>query len=65
MLWKLAVDPHKGKEDYFKQRDVIIRTYKEEGKREEVQEKLKELKQGIESHALLVPEDICWLYGIL
>ena len=60
---KLAVDLHMGKEKYFKQRDEIIRTYKEAGRRSEIQTALKQLKHEFETQDLLVPEDICWLYG--
>ncbi|MBQ3568687.1 MAG: RtcB family protein [Anaerotignum sp.] len=60
---QLAVDLHMGKESYFKQRDEIIRTYKEEGRRSEIQQTLKELKNNYETQALAVPADICWLYG--
>ena len=60
---QLAVDLHMGKERYFNQRDEIIRTYKEEGRRSEIQQALKELKNNYETQALAVPADICWLYG--
>lgn len=60
---QLAVDLHMGKEGYFQQRDEIIRTYKEEGRRSEIQQALKELKNNYETQALVVPADICWLYG--
>lgn len=60
---QLAVDLHMGKEDYFRQRDEIIRTYKEAGRRAEIQKALKELQRTYETHALSVPEDLCWLYG--
>lgn len=59
----IAVDLHKGKEDYFKQRDEIIKTYKETGRDSEIQRALKELKDQYESRALNIPEDLCWLYG--
>lgn len=60
---QLAVDLHMGKEDYFRQREEIIRTYKAEGRRAEIQDALKELKNNYETQELLIPEDICWLYG--
>lgn len=60
---QLAVDLHMGKEDYFRQREEIIRTCKEAGKRDEIQSALTRLKNTYETQALLVPEDICWLYG--
>jgi len=58
-----AIDLHMGKEEYFKQRDEIIKTYKASGRRGEIQTALKELKDGYETKALEVPDDICWLYG--
>ena len=60
---QLAIDLHMGKEEVFKQRDEIIRTYKEQGKRSEIQDALKELKANYETQNLIVPPDICWLYG--
>ncbi len=60
---KLAIDLHMGKEDYFRQRDEIIRTYKEQGRRSEIQAALKLLDKNYETQELTVPEDICWLYG--
>lgn len=59
----LAIDLHMGKEDYFRQRDEIIRTYKEHGRRSEIQAALKLLDKNYETQELSVPEDICWLYG--
>ena len=60
---QLAIDLHAGKEEYFKERDEIIRTYKEQGRRAEIQETLKKLKQDYETQDLDAPDDICWLYG--
>lgn len=60
---QLAVDLHMGKEGYYKQREEIIRTYKELGKRSEIQSALKALKDSYETQSLLIPEDLCWLYG--
>lgn len=60
---QLAVDLHMGKENYFKQRDEIINTYKQEGRRAEIQNALKELQKNYETKELEVPEDLCWLYG--
>ena len=60
---QLAIDLHMGKEDYFKKRDEIIATYKAEGRRGEIQTALTELKNSFETQDLLIPNDICWLYG--
>ncbi len=60
---QLAIDLHMGKEEYFKQRDEIIKTYKEQGRRGEIQATLKALKDNFETQDLLVPSELCWLYG--
>ena len=60
---QLAIDLHAGKEDYFIRREEIIRTYKEAGRRAEIQEALKELAKEYTAKTPDVPEDLCWLYG--
>lgn len=60
---KLAVDIHAGKEDYFRRREEIIRTYKAEGRRCEIQRALMELEEEYGDKTPEVPEDLCWLYG--
>ncbi len=60
---QIAVDLHMGKEEYFKQRNEIIRTYKAEGRRAEIQNALKELQNNFHTQELIIPDDICWLYG--
>lgn len=58
---KLAVDLNKGKEDYFRQRDEIIRTYKEQGRRDEIQAALEAISWN--KREATIPEDLCHLYG--
>ena len=60
---RLAVDLHKGKEEYFIKRDEIIRSYKEQGRKTEIQAALKELKASCYFGEPDVPADLCWLYG--
>lgn len=61
---QLAVDLHAGKEEYFIKRDEIIRTYKAQGRRSEIQDTLKALEKEYRAReCLYVPEDLCWLYG--
>ena len=60
---KLAVDLHSGKEEYFVKREEIIRTYKEEGRRSEIQGALKALDNEYKAKVSEIPDDICWLYG--
>lgn len=43
--------------------EEIIRTYKEAGRRSEIQNKLKSLTQEYKDKTPDVPEDLCWLYG--
>ena len=59
---ELAVNLNKGIEEYFAARDEIIRRYKEEGKKCEIQDALKQLNWAKHKETT-VPEDICWLYG--
>lgn len=60
---QLAIELHQGKEEYFKERDRIIKEYKSQGRRKEIQSSLKELRNNFKAKALEIPEDICWLYG--
>ena len=60
---KIAVDLNLGKEDYYKQREKIIRTYKEQGRRSEIQATLKALEKEFEAKAPSMPRELCFLYG--
>ena len=59
----LAVDLNLGKEDYFKERDNIIKTYKEEGRKSEIQDALKRLKSEFGAKEPDMPPDLCYLFG--
>lgn len=59
----LAVELNRGMEDYFKMRDEIIRTYKEQGRRSEIQAALKEIAWKKANGPTTIPEDLCFLYG--
>lgn len=58
---QLAVDLNKGKEDYFIQRENIIREYKAAGRRKEIQAALEAISWN--QRETSVPEDLCYLYG--
>ncbi len=60
---KLAVDLHRGMDKYFQMRDEIIRTYKEQGRRGEIQNALKQLANTQMAKSATMPEDLCYLYG--
>ena len=58
---RLAIDLNKGKETYFRERDEIIRTYKEQGRRKELQDALEKISWN--QRVATIPEDLCFLYG--
>lgn len=58
---QLAIELQMGKEEYFKQKDALIAQYKAEGRRKEIQGALKKLHW--KNQDLLIPEDLCHLYG--
>ena len=58
---RLAIDLNKGKETYFKERDEIIRTYKEQGRRKEIQAALEKISWN--QRETTMTEDLCFLYG--
>lgn len=58
-----AVTLHRGKEEYLRQRDEIVSTYKETGRRTEISDALARLKAEYDAREPDVPSDICWLYG--
>ncbi len=60
---QLAIDLHCGKEEYFKQREIIIAEYKAAGRRDEIQAELKRLAASQEKREADMPEDLCYLYG--
>lgn len=60
----LAVDLNLGKANYFEQRDEIIRTYKEQGRRSEIQAALKFLEAEWKAKEPTMPADLCYLYGM-
>ena len=59
----IAIDLNLGKEDYYKEREEIIRTYKEQGRRQEIQAALKALAKNFEAKAPSMPRELCYLYG--
>ena len=60
---QLAIDLNRGIGEYLEAREEIIRTYKEQGRRSEIQDALKELKWKKETLHPDIPEDLCFLSG--
>ncbi|WP_027405537.1 RNA-splicing ligase RtcB [Anaerovibrio sp. RM50] len=61
----MAIDQHKGINDYLKTQEKIIRTYKEQGRDKEIQQALKALKEKKDRETPDMPEDLCYLTGQL
>lgn len=59
----LAIDLNAGKEDYFVKREALIRTYKEQGRRSEIQKALKAMEKEWMAKEPTLPADLCYLYG--
>lgn len=60
---KLAVNLDRGYGEYLEKREEIIHTYKEQGRREEIQEALKQLHFKVYESEPTMPEDLCYLNG--
>ena len=60
---QLAVDLNLGKEELFAARDELIRTYKEQGRRNEIQKELKAMEKAFQPKDPTIPADLCYLYG--
>ena len=58
----LAVDLRSGKADYFERKEELIRSYKEQGRRSEIQSALKELDTEWQAKEPDIPADLCFLY---
>lgn len=60
---KLAIDLAKGKEELFAERERIIREYKEQGRRTEIQAALKQIEKEYREKVPDIPEDLAYLQG--
>lgn len=59
----LAIEMCSGREDYYKERESIIRTYKDEGRRKEIQQALKDLDKRYKAAEPKYSKDLCYLTG--
>ena len=60
---KLAIKLHSGYKNYFKEKEELIRTYKEQGRRQEIQEEIKKLNVKYFGKRADMPNDLCYLEG--
>jgi RNA-splicing ligase RtcB len=59
----LAIQLCSGKEEMFKKKEEIIKTYKEQGKKEEIEKALKELEREYKNNKSNLPNELCYLEG--
>lgn len=60
---ELAIELCSGKEEMFKEQEEIIKLYKEQGKRSEIQKALSNLKAKYKDLKPNLPNDLCYLSG--
>ena len=59
----LAIELCSGKEEMYEKKEKIIKTYKEEGRRAEIQEALKKLEKEYKGNKPSLPNELCYLEG--
>ena len=59
----LAIELCSGKEEMFKRKEEIIKTYKEQGRKTEIQKVLKELEAEYKQNKPELPNELCYLTG--
>ncbi|WFA08429.1 RtcB family protein [Tissierella sp. Yu-01] len=61
---RLAVDLCSGKEEFFIRKEELIKTYKEQGRRKEINKALKKLSKEYENLEPKYPKELCYLTGV-
>ena len=59
----LAIELCSGKEEMYKKKESIIKTYKEQGRKQEIQKALKELENEYKNNKPNLPKELCYLEG--
>ena len=59
----LAIELCSGKEEMYKRKAEIITTYKEQGRKNEIQNALKKIEQEYKNNLPNLPKDLCYLTG--
>lgn len=59
----LAIQLCSGKEEMYKRKDEIIKTYKEQGRKSEIQRVLKQLEAEYKQNKPNLPNELCYLTG--
>ena len=59
----LAIKLHSGYDKYFKEKDELIKTYKAQGRKKEIQQEIKNLNIKYANRKADMPKDLCYLEG--
>ena len=59
----LAIELCSGKEEMYQKKEEIIKAYKEQGRKSEIQKALKELEKQYKKNKPKFPKDLCYLEG--
>ena len=59
----LAIQLCSGKEEMFKRKEEVIKTYKEQGRKSEIQKALKQLEKEYKQNKPDLPNELCYLEG--
>ena len=59
----IAIELCSGKEEMYKRKEQIIKEYKEQGRKSEIQKALKELEKEYKNNQLNLPKELCYLEG--
>ena len=59
----LAIELCSGKEEMYKKKEEIIKTYKEQGRKTEIQQTLKEIEKDYKNNKPNLPNNLCYLQG--
>jgi len=59
----LAIELCSGKEDMFEEKEKIIKEYKSQGRKSEIQKALKDLEKKYKNNKPSLPKDLCYLEG--
>lgn len=59
----LAIELCSGKEEMYQKKEEIIKTYKEQGRKAEIQKALKELEKEYKNNKPNLPNELCYLEG--
>lgn len=60
---KMAIELHRGIEEYWAERDRVITEYKAQGRKKEIEATLKQMKKDFQLKTSEIPEALCYLEG--